>query len=66
MIFEIFVVLWVFVLAFAIYFFVWSLSEALEKGHEVKAEPIVRHIRLFKVAPRHTIPTGHGKRHPTQ
>ncbi len=66
MIFEIFVVLWVVVLAFAIYYFVKSLNAALAKGHEPKAAPVVRHFRLFKITPRHEIPTGHGKRHPAR
>ncbi len=66
MLFEIFVILWVVVLAFAIYFFVRSLNAALAKGHEPKAEPIIHHFRLFKMAPRHPVPTGHGKRRPAR
>jgi large-conductance mechanosensitive channel len=39
MLFEIFVMLWLVLLAFSVYFFVKSLNEAIAKGREQKMEP---------------------------
>ncbi len=64
MLFEIFVTLWVVVLAFALYFFVKSMNEAIEKGRQQRA---AEHLVKFRSTPnhaRHELPTGHRGRRP--
>ena len=64
MLFEIFAVLWLFVLMVAVYFFVKSLTEALSKGRDSGIIGESKRSRVHTVPARHSIPTGHRGRTP--
>ncbi len=64
MLFEIFAVLWVGVLFVAIYFFVKSLSAALDRGSEPRIMGSTKPTRYVTVSSHHMSPTGHRGRRP--
>jgi hypothetical protein len=67
MLLEFIVLLWLTALGLSVYFFVKSLNEAIQKGHELKAEKAEQAARAhwhYSIPVHHVLPTGHGRRHP--